>query len=564
LIKKLRYLLTKRDKQLLLFLLLFSIVISIIETVGISVIMPFIQVASDFSVIESNKYFNALYKFFSFESHVDFVVTFGIVLILFYIFRSAINLFYFYLLSRFSRGRYHLLAYRLFENYLGLSYKDFINRNSSELNKAIINEAQNLTTLISGILFMMSEIFIVFLIYTMMLYVNWKITLLLTLILGGSALFLVKVISPRIKQAGIDREAVQKKFFEIINSSFGNFKIMKLKSNSDKVLKEFAQSSYGYAQSNIINETYSHFPRLFLEAIGFSIVAFVVTYLVYKNQTDISGAMALISMFVLGLYRLMPSANRILTSYNHIQFTRKSLDIVHEDIMYNSEDLGDEEVAFKEKIELKDIYFEYVESRPIFNDLNLTIKKGEKIAFVGESGSGKSSLVDIIIGLYKPLKGEIFVDDIELTNKNIKNWRKKIGYIPQSVYLFDGTVAENVAFGSTIEMQRVKEVLKQANILDFLETHQKGIDTVVGEGGIKLSGGQKQRIAIARALYDNPEILVLDEATSALDNETEAKIMEEIYEISENKTLLIIAHRLSTIEWCDRVLKIQEGKIIDE
>ena len=563
-IKKLRYLLTKRDKQFLLFLLLFSIVISIIETAGISVIMPFIQVASDFSVIESNKYFNAIYKFFSFDSHVEFVVTFGIVLIVFYIFRSAINLFYFYLLSRFSKGRYHLLAYRLFENYLGLSYKDFINRNSSELNKAIINEAQNLTTLISAILFMMSEIFIVFLIYAMMLYVNWKITLLLTIILGGNALFLMKVISPRIKQAGIDREAVQKKFFEIINSSFGNFKIMKLKSNNDKVLEEFAQSSYGFAKSNIINETYSHFPRLFLEAVGFSIVAFVVTYLVYKYQTDISGTMALISMFVLGLYRLMPSANRILTSYNQIQFTRKSLDIVHEDIMYDSEDLGDEEVEFKEKIELKGIYFEYVESRPIFKYLNLTIKKGEKIAFVGESGSGKSTLVDIIIGLYKPLEGKIFVDDIALTNKNIKNWRKKVGYIPQGVYLFDGTVAENVAFGSTIDMQRVKEVLKQANILDFLETHQKGIDTVVGEGGIKLSGGQKQRIAIARALYDNPEILVLDEATSALDNETEAKIMEEIYKISENKTLLIIAHRLSTIEGCDRVLKIKEGKIIDE
>lgn len=555
---------TKRDKQFLLFLLLFSIVISIIETAGISVIMPFIQVASDFSVIESNKYFNAIYKFFSFDSHVEFVVTFGIVLIVFYIFRSAINLFYFYLLSRFSKGRYHLLAYRLFENYLGLSYKDFINRNSSELNKAIINEAQNLTTLISAILFMMSEIFIVLLIYAMMLYVNWKITLLLTIILGGNALFLMKVISPRIKQAGIDREAVQKKFFEIINSSFGNFKIMKLKSNNDKVLEEFAQSSYGFAKSNIINETYSHFPRLFLEAVGFSIVAFVVTYLVYKYQTDISGTMALISMFVLGLYRLMPSANRILTSYNQIQFTRKSLDIVHEDIMYDSEDLGDEEVEFKEKIELKGIYFEYVESRPIFKDLNLTIKKGEKIAFVGESGSGKSTLVDIIIGLYKPLEGKIFVDDTALTNKNIKNWRKKVGYIPQSVYLFDGTVAENVAFGSTIDMQRVKEVLKQANILDFLETHQKGIDTVVGEGGIKLSGGQKQRIAIARALYDNPEILVLDEATSALDNETEAKIMEEIYKISENKTLLIIAHRLSTIEGCDRVLKIKEGKIIDE
>ena len=560
-IKKLRYLLTKRDKQFLLFLFIFSVFISIIETVGISVIMPFIQVASDFSMIESNKYFNYAYELFGFKTPIDFVVAFGVLLIFFYIFRSTINLFYFYLLSRFSKGRYHLLAYRLFENYLGLSYKDFINRNSSELNKAIINEAQNLTQLISAILFMMSEVFIVVLIYSMMLYVNWKITLLLTLILGVNALFLVKIISPKIKQAGIDREMVQKKFFEIINSSFGNFKIMKLKSNNDKILEEFAKSSYGFAKSNITNETYSHFPRLFLEAIGFSIVAFVVVYLVYKYKTDISGSMALISMFVLGLYRLMPSANRILTSYNQIQFYRKSLDIVHEDIMYDSEDLADETIEFKDRIELKNIYFEYVADKPIFKDLSLTIKKNEKIAFVGESGSGKSTLVDIIIGLYKPLKGKIVVDNVELNEQNIKNWRQKVGYIPQTVYLFDGTVAQNVAFGSKIDEKRAKEVLAKANILEFLETHQQGIDTAVGEGGIKLSGGQKQRIAIARALYDNPEILVLDEATSALDNETEEKIMKEIYKISEDKTLIIIAHRLSTIEGCDVVYELKNGKV---
>jgi len=562
-IQKLRYLLSGRDKQFLLFLLGFSIVISIIETVGISVIMPFIQVASDFNVVDTNRYYHYFYNFFGFESKIDFVVVFGIVLIFFYIFRSTINLFYFYLLARFSKGRYHLLAYRLFENYLGMSYKDFINRNSSELNKAIINEAQNLTQLLSAILFMISEIFIVALIYGMMLYVNWKITLLLTVILGLNVLFLVKVISPKIKQAGIDRESLQKRFFEIINSSFGNFKIMKLKSNSDKILKEFARSSYGYAEANIINETYSHFPRLFLEAVGFSIVAFVVVYIVSKYHTDISGAMALISMFVLGLYRLMPSANRILTSYNQIAFYRQSLNIVHADIMYDSEEIGDEEIVFQNEIRLEDIYFEYEENKPIFNDLHLKIKKGEKIAFVGESGSGKSTLVDIIIGLYKPLRGHIYVDDLELNASNIKSWRKKVGYIPQNVYLFDGTVEENVAFGSEMERERVKNVLKQANILDFLNEHQRGIDTIVGEGGIKLSGGQKQRIAIARALYDDPEILVLDEATSALDNETEEKIMEEIYKISEDKTLIIIAHRLSTIEGCDRVLRIDKGQIVN-
>ena len=560
-IQKLRSLLTKHDKKFLGYLLIFSIFISLLETVGISIIMPFISVASDFTQIHTNKYYSIIYNFLGFNSDIKFVIYFGVFLIFFYIFRSAINLFYFYLLARFSKGRYHLLAYRLFENYLGMSYRDFIEKNSSELNKAIINEAQNLTALISAIMFMLSEVFIVIFIYSMMLYVNWKITLLLSVILGVNILFLLKIVSPKIKQAGIDREDYQKDFFEIINSMLGNFKIMKLRSNTNEILEKFSKASYGFAKVNILNETLAHFPRLFLEAIGFSIVAFVVIYLVFKYETDISSAMALISMFILGLYRLMPSANRILTGYNQILYHRKSLDIVHNDIMYDSEELEDKNIEFKQKIELKNIYFEYLEDYTILKNINLIIQKGTSIAFVGESGSGKSTLVDIIIGLYRPVKGDIFIDNIKLDNLNIKSWRKKIGYIPQNVYLFDGTVAQNVAFGSDIDSKKVEKVLKQANILDFLQTHQKGIDTIVGEGGIKLSGGQKQRIAIARALYNDPDILVLDEATSALDNETESKIMDEIYEISKDKTLIIIAHRLSTIDRCDKVYKLENGVI---
>jgi ABC-type multidrug transport system fused ATPase/permease subunit len=562
LISKLRVLLTKKDKQFLVGLLFFSIFISLLETIGISIIMPFISVASDFTTIQSNEYYKLVYDFFNFKNETDFVFVFGIVLVVFYLFRSTINLFYFYLLERFSKGRYHLLAYRMFENYLGMSYRNFIEKNTSELNKAIINEVQNLTSLLGGLLFMMSEVFVVIFLYSMMIYINWKITLLLTIILGLNAFFLVKFISPKIKKAGQDREEFQKSFYEIINSSLGNFKIMKLKSNNDQIMKKFETSSYGFAKVNILNETLAHFPRLFLEAIGFSLVALMVVYLVFKYETDISNSLALISVFVLGLYRLMPSANRILSGYNQVLYNIKSLDIVHNDIMYDSEILLDKNISFNNSINLKNVSFEYIHNKPILKNINIMIKKGSSVAFVGESGSGKSTLVDIIIGLYKPVSGEIYVDDDELNDSNIKSWRKKIGYIPQSVYLFDGTVTQNVAFGDNIDIERVKEVLKKANILDFLESHQDGLDTLVGEGGIKLSGGQKQRIAIARALYDDPDILVLDEATSALDNETEAKIMDEIYSISEDKTLIIIAHRLSTIDRCENVYKLEEGQIV--
>lgn len=562
--KKLNALLTKNDKRFLLYLVLFSIFIAVIETIGVTAIMPFISVASDFSVVESNQYYKWVYDLFEFSSPIDFVLIFGIVLILFYLMRSIFNLFYFYMLSRFSKGRTHLLAYRLFENYLGSSYKVFISRNSSELSKTIINETQYLTVMISAVLLMFSEIFVIIFIYIMMLYVSWKITLIMTIILLINALFLIKTISKKIKIQGKLREEYQKKFYEIINSTFGNFKMIKLQSNDKIIIDKFNTASYGFAKSNIITETLSHFPRLFLETIGFSLVAFIVIYLVYKNQTDISGTMGVLSMFILGLYRLMPSVNRLLTGYNQLQYYYKSLDIIHNDLMYDGEELGNENIEFNQNLILKNIAFEYVENKKVINSIDLVINKGDKIAFVGSSGSGKSTLVDIIMGLYRPTEGSIYIDGKDLTNLNIKSWRKKIGYIPQQVYLFDGTVAQNISFGLEYDELKIKEVLRKAKILDFLESDQDGINTFVGEGGIKLSGGQKQRVAIARALYGNPEILVLDEATSSLDVKVEKKIMQEIYKIAFDKTLIIIAHRLSTIKDCNKVYKIVNKQIVLE
>lgn len=559
-IKKLKSLLTKRDKQLLMGLFFFSILISLIETIGISIIMPFIALATDFTLIHSNEYYQYIYKLFEFEKDVSFVIAFGVILIFFYIFRSAINLLYFYALNRFAQGRYHLLAYRLFEKYMGLSYRDYTTKNSSSLTKAIVTEASNLTHLISAFLFMLSEVFVVIFIYALMLYVNYKITLLLTVILVLNAILMLKTVSVKIKKAGRVRAELQEKFYEIVNRSFGNFKLIKLQSNSQDILDNFGKSSFGFAKANITNATLAQVPRLFLEAVGFGLIVFIITYLVWKYENNISAALALISMFVLALYRLMPSINRIMSSYNQILFLYKSLDIVHNDLMYDSETLGEKSVSFVKEIKIKNLSFEYDDGKPILTDINLSINKGSKIAFVGESGSGKSTLVDIIIGLYKPKKGTISSDNILLEDSNIKSWRSKVGYIPQSVYLFDGTVGQNIAFGLEYDVKKVDEVLKKAKIYDFLAT-KEGQNTLVGEGGVMLSGGQKQRIAIARALYAEPEILVLDEATSALDDETERQIMDEIYEISEDKTLIIIAHRLSTIDRCDVVYRLEGGRI---
>ncbi|MFY9085531.1 ATP-binding cassette domain-containing protein [Aliarcobacter cryaerophilus] len=558
---KINFLLDKKDKKIILLLILFSLIVAIIETLGIALIMPFIDVASNFDIINSNKYYNYIYINLKFESKVIFVLNFGIMLIVFYIIRAKLNLLYYYLISKFSKNQIRIQSNKLFKNYLNMGYLEFINQNSSNLMKNIITETQYFPLVISSFIFIISELFIIILIYSVMLYIDWIVTISITLFLILNSLFLILTVSKSIKKQGKKREELQKNLYNITSSSFSNFKILKLQSNNDILTDEFGVNSLKFTRTAVINETLSHFPRIFLETIGFVLVIGIVIYLVSNNQTDVSNVLGIITMFVLGLYRLLPSVNRILSSYNQIMYYHKSIDAIYDDLIINTENLEDKKIEYNYSINLKSVNFKYSNKKNIFKDITLTINKGDKIAFIGPSGAGKSTLVDIIIGLCRPSSGEIYIDNTILNENNLKSWRKKIGYIPQQVYLFDGTVSQNVSFGKEFDENRIRDVLKKAKILDFLESHQDGINTFVGEGGIKLSGGQKQRIAIARALYQEPEVLVLDEATSALDEEIEKEIMDEIYEISQDKTLIIIAHRLSTINRCRKVYKLENKRL---
>ena len=558
--KKLLAITTRQEKKNFIILIFMSIVLSIIETVGISAIMPFITLASDPSKIVSNKYSKMVYDFFEFSTTTNFMIFFGLFLIGFYIFRATYSMLYNYILNKFAFGRFHAFAFRLFKNYTNLPYKRFVKRNSAELIKTIVNEASNLSFYMQSLLLIFSEFFTVVLLYALLLLMDWRMTLVLTILLGAKVLFLLFFLKKRIEKEGLKRSIMQSKFYKILNETFGNFKIIKLIQNEEKLYSEFSNISYGYARANIVSNTLNQLPRLSLETIGFSVLIGIVVYVLFQYN-DANFVLPIISMYALALYRILPALNRILSNYNTLLFLSNSLDIVYSDLSYTPQTEGKDFIDFKNKIELTNVSFEYNKNKKVLENINIIINKGDKVAFVGESGSGKSTLVDLIIGLYKPLSGEIVIDDKKLTSDNVKSYRSKVGYIPQSIYLFDGTVGENVAFGYEYDKEKIMEVLKKANIYDFLSS-KEGIDTLVGDGGIQLSGGQKQRIGIARALYSDPEILVLDEATSALDNETEAKIMDEIYETSQDKTLLIIAHRLSTIERCDRKIMLSNGKII--
>ena len=559
--KKIQLLVDKKAKIRIIWLIIFSVFISILETFTLASIMPFIDIATNFDKIQTNQYYQQAFIFLGLQSEVNFAIVLGFFLVVLFIFRGLVNLVHSHVIFNFSESLYAQITQKLFETYLKMPYKAFVKKNSSYLTKAIVSEASQIPYVINSVLLMMSEALVIIFLYILMMATNWKITIVVTVILLFKMLFLSKTISKKIKSVGVIREKSGSQFHEIINKFFGNFKQLKLHDQQriEGVKDEFSTAIKSYANANAVSSFLSSVPRLFIETFAFSMMVILLTSLVYLAQEDVAFIIPTISLFAIILYRFLPSINRIINGYNSVMYYHKSIDVVESEFATEQEILGGQIIEFKEKIELIDVNFSY-EKNEVLRGVNLIIYKGEKVAIIGESGSGKSTLVDLIIGLHRADQGKIQIDNNFVDNTNLLSWRSQVGYIPQQVYLFDGTIAENVCFGRNEDKHLLETVLKQANIFDFLQTKQ-GLNTLVGEGGVQLSGGQKQRIAIARALYGQPEILVLDEATSALDSKTEGKVMQEIYQITQNKTLIIIAHRLSTIKYCDRIYRMKSGKL---
>jgi ATP-binding cassette subfamily B protein/ATP-binding cassette subfamily C protein len=535
-----------------------AIVFSMVETLGVSVVMPFISVASNPDLIHSGRY-KFFYDLFGFSDPFIFVIIFGIIIIVFYFFRSLYNISYTYSMNKFSFGTYRYFAARLFRIYLSLPFKVFVQKNPSLFTQMIIVEAYNLSNLILYLLYILSESFTVLLLYFFMVLVNWQITLVLTAILIFVVVLVFATLIRKSKKLGDKRYEASANLSKTITETFRLFKFIKLKGNEDEIFETFKDSTSKVSHTSIVTQTLGSIPKSILENLGFSLLIAAVCFILWRYKSA-EMVIPVISMYALALYRILPAINRILQNFNSVAFNMKSLDKIHDDLCLETDTENSAPLAFSKFISGKDLWFSYLDGSDVIKNISFEIKAGEKVAFTGESGSGKTTLADIIIGIYRPRQGGLYADNVLIDNSNILSWRSKIGYIPQNIYLFDGTVGENVSFGSKPDKDKTIGALKKAKIWDFLKG-KDGLLTRVGEGGIQLSGGQKQRIGIARALYNDPDILVLDEATSSLDDATEEQIMDEIYDLSGNKTLIIIAHRLSTVERCDRRIYIDDGVI---
>lgn len=553
-------LLSHKERVKLFVIIILAIFLSMIEVVGVTAIMPFISISSTPTLIHTNKYLHALFVWGHFSDNRNFAIVFGFCLVAFYIFRGSYSILFQNISNRFTADSEERIRIQLFNKYLKLPYKEYVDKNSSILQSNVGNFAINFAVWINSLLLLLSEIMVCVTLYILLLIVNFKMTIVLTIILGVKVILLSKFTLRRLKRNGNRAVALVQSLANIRGAALGNFKMIKLRSNQENIVRGFERESHELAILSARSQSLQQLPRMMLETIGFSMLIGVVIYILLRSK-DLSVLIPIISMYALALYRMLPSLNKILSNYNQIIYTSAIIASIDTELKLPEENIEDADIIFKNEILVKDVSFKYNNSSVVLENISLTINKGESVAFVGESGGGKSTLIDILIGLYQPLSGNIYVDDVLLNATNLKSWRRKIGYIPQTIYLFDGTVVDNVTFGCDYNESKVIDSLQKANIYDFLLT-KNGINTRVGEGGIQLSGGQKQRIGIARALYLDPEILVLDEATSALDHETELEVMNEIYKVSSGKTLLVIAHRLSTVEKCDRVIKIVAGKIV--
>ncbi|MDR2152298.1 MAG: ABC transporter ATP-binding protein/permease [Helicobacteraceae bacterium] len=557
--KQLSFIFGKRKRIFFVFLVLYSVAIALVETVGLGAIMPFVAAATNPSLVETDARYKAVCDYLGFQNAAEFTIAFGLALIVFYLFRALLLFFQVYLTARFAVGGGEDLKRRLFIKTLDLSYADFARQNAGKLVKSVMNNSQQIANLLRSLMTLCAELFVFVALYATAWFVHWKITLVLTAILIVKIFLVLKTISRRVHKLGVKSSDINSLMYETLQSAFGNFKIIKIMGNAPEIADGFSHRVAQLLKNAVTSQTLSALPRVSIETMGFVILCSLVIYVIAKYQ-DASAIVPIVSMFALVLYRLLPSAQRITYAFNEIQSYRHVVPLAFNDLSAIAPNEGDKSVTFEKEIVLSDLGFYFDPAKPIIKNLTLTIPKGRKIGFCGASGGGKSTLVDLICGVYEPQSGAILIDGEVLSRENVKSWRKKIGYIPQDVYLFDGNVAENVAFGKPYDEEEITKVLNQANIYDFLLRHD-GLKTRVGDGGILLSGGQKQRIAIARALYGAPDILVLDEATSALDNETEAKIMDEIYDAAKNKTLLVVAHRLSTLSRCDEVYTVKDGKL---
>lgn len=577
--KKMNRLLDARQKRLMIIIIFFMLIGGILESLSISAVIPVVTVLLDPEAVETNRVLSALYHGLGMTSIKSFTTVMMAVLIFAFVLKNLFLFLQNVVQLRFVYTNQFATSRRMMINFMKRPYEYYLNADTSVIQRNITSDVNNMYGLILSVLQLISEA-VVFVCLVGVLLVSDARMILTIAALLIVVLWIIKVVlKPIMVKAGQENQDYYSGLFKWIEQSVMGIKEIKIANKEQYFINEYAKCGYGYVNAvqkyNLFNST----PRLLIETVC---IAGLVIYMmiVMQKGVTIEEIMPQLTTFAFAAMRLIPSANRInnyLTSISyfepffmgvsdHLQEEIHDNSMVYDAEAYRTKRLV-EKLEIKEAIRLEDITYKYPNTEVlIFDHADMEIPIGSAVGIVGSSGSGKTTVVDILLGLLELQSGRLLADDVEI-REHYEEWLKNIGYIPQTIFMLDSTIRNNVAFGyapEDIDENRVWEVLKEAQLDEFVRGLPEGLDTSIGERGIRLSGGQRQRIGIARALYEDPEVLVLDEATSALDNDTEAAIMESINRLHGKKTLVIIAHRLQTIEKCDMVYRVEKGKISRE
>lgn len=580
-LKKLMVLLDKKQKRIMVLLIVLMLIGAILETLGVSLVMPVMYVVTDEHAVENKKYLQVLCDVLHIgydDTRMLIIVTI-LALAAVFVIKNAFLFFQQKAQLKFVYTNQFATSRKMMINFMERPYEYYLNADTSVIQRSITSDVNNMYGLILALLQLCSEAIVFVCLVAVSFVTDIWMTVTVTVLLVVVLAVVKCILKPIMKKAGEENQDYYSGLYKWIDQSVMGIKEIKVAGKENYFINEYSKCGAGYVGAVQRYNLYNATPRLLIETVA---IVGMLLYMMIQllNGTAVENIMPQVAALAVAAMRLIPCANRInnyLTSIAYFEpFFMGVSDNLQEEI--RDESINYDEEAYKQKVEvekleiknniqLKDIVYKYPNTEVlIFDHADMEIPIGKSVGIVGTSGAGKTTVVDILLGLLQLQSGQILADGMEV-REHYQSWLKNIGYIPQTIFMVDSTIRKNVAFGyadEDIEDEKVWRALKEAQLDEFVKGLPEGLDTSIGERGIRISGGQRQRIGIARALFEDPEVLVLDEATSALDNDTEAAIMDSINRLHGRKTLIIIAHRLQTIEKCDMVYRVEHGKVARE
>lgn len=577
--QKIGYLFDRKQKGQLAGLAVLILIGGVLETLGVSMMLPVVNVIMDPESIMDNVWVIRIMDILHIENSTQLIILILGAVIALFVIKNAYLLFQTYVQNTFvTRNRNRMIS-RVMREFLNRPYEEYLGADIPTVFRLTDSDIPNAFQLILVMIQMVTEIVVSVCLCIVLVVISPAMSLFIVVIFLGMTLVIMKVLKPRLNEIGRKNQAIQSRIAKWRIQSIYGLKDVKVLNREEFFVRNYYES--GAIGANVARNyaVLNNLPRLLIETVFIAaMLLFIMLYILKGN--DITVLIPQLTAFAVAAIRIMPGTNRINTYLSQIAYSQPCLDYLYENLTENmKEDVNGSvtglegvekkelpELQLQDRIALNHISFTYPNTeKPIFTDAHMEVKKGQSVGIMGPSGAGKSTIVDILLGLLHAQEGTITCDGRNIF-ENYPSWLSKIGYIPQSIYLIDESIRDNIAFGidaDKIDEKRIWEVLEEAQLKEFVEELPEGLDTTIGDRGVRISGGQRQRLGIARALYHNPEILVFDEATSALDSDTEKAVMDAVNSFHGKKTMVIIAHRLNTIAKCDVIYKVENEKITE-